>query len=236
MNVVDSVGHGVHNATELGRGVFKKSKGFFQDAKDFLSRGNAFGLAIAFIMSTALTAVVSSLVDDIITPLFGFASHKNLEEMFLILRCGKTACSYPTRAQAQADFALIWGWGRFLSKVIYFILVGLVLFLLLKLWYFLRRKGPGAKDRPCTFCTKDIPGDAIKCPFCTAWLDEDARRKKVGTAICTRCTFSVPANAERCPYCTSWLNDSNIGEKLERSSSSYTATPSSTAGPIKTLM
>ncbi|KAG0242384.1 hypothetical protein BGW41_004395 [Actinomortierella wolfii] len=55
------VGSGVQSATELGRGVFKKSKGFCEEARDFLSRGNAFGLAIAFIMSSALTAVVSSL-------------------------------------------------------------------------------------------------------------------------------------------------------------------------------
>ena len=43
-------------------------------------------------------------VQDIITPIFGLANNRNLDEMFLVIRCGKT-CQYPTIALAQADGA-----------------------------------------------------------------------------------------------------------------------------------
>jgi large-conductance mechanosensitive channel len=41
--------------------VYKKGTGFLQDFKDFINKGNAFDLAVAFVLSTAFSAVIRSL-------------------------------------------------------------------------------------------------------------------------------------------------------------------------------
>ncbi|CAO3567257.1 unnamed protein product [Mortierella alpina] len=178
MPVLQSVNSGIQGAATLSQGVFTKSKGFFQEFKDFISKGHAFDLAVAFILSTALSAVIKSLVEDIITPLFGLGNNRNLDEMFLVLRCGREvkSCKYTTRALAQLDGAVTWNWGRFINTIIYLLLVGLFLFIIIKLYYVLRRKQQ-VKDKLCQYCLKDVNGAAVRCAFCSSWLDQDVRRK-----------------------------------------------------------
>ncbi|KAG0281826.1 hypothetical protein BGZ96_001007, partial [Linnemannia gamsii] len=175
MPVQETMSNGVRNAAQLGQGVLKKGTGFLQDFKDFINRGNAFDLAVAFVLSTAIAAVLRSLVVDIITPLFGLGNNRNLDEMFVVLRCGST-CSYPTRAQAQADGAVTWNWGAFINSVIYLLLVGFFLFLMVKIYYISRRK-QHIKDKECPYCCKILNGMAARCPFCGTWLDDDIRRR-----------------------------------------------------------
>ncbi|KAG0094094.1 hypothetical protein BGZ93_006123 [Podila epicladia] len=181
MPITQTVNQGLHGAANLGQGAINKGTGFFHEFRDFLTKGNAFDLAVAFIISTALTAVIKSFVDDLITPLIGLASNRNLDEMFLILRCGQQGdgCSYPTRAIAQADGAVTWNWGRFINTVIYLVLVGLFLFAVVKIYYALRRKAI-IRDKACPYCGKDVNGAAVRCAFCTSWFDQDARRKLDG--------------------------------------------------------
>ncbi|KAG0312293.1 hypothetical protein BGZ97_011297 [Linnemannia gamsii] len=176
MPIQQTVTNGMHSAAQLGQGVYKKGTGFLQDFKDFINKGNAFDLAVAFVLSTAFSAVIRSLVEDIITPLFGLGNNRNLDEMFVVLRCGHTTCSYPTRAQAQADGAVTWNWGRFINTIIYLLLVGFFLFIIVKLYYVARRKDQ-VKDKACPYCCKDVDGTAARCPHCTSWLEPDIRRK-----------------------------------------------------------
>ncbi|KAF9904065.1 hypothetical protein EC991_003098 [Linnemannia zychae] len=189
MPVQQTVNNGIHGAANLGHGMYKRGRGFLQDFKDFINKGNAFDLAVAFILSAALAAVIKSLVEDIITPLFGLANNRNLDEMFVVLRCGST-CKYPTRALAQADGAgrsfdllalwhslfLTWNWGRFINTVIYLLLIGLFLFIIVKMYYGMRRKVQ-IKDKACPYCCKDVNGTAARCPHCTSWLEIDVQRR-----------------------------------------------------------
>ncbi|KAG0277764.1 hypothetical protein BGZ95_005384 [Linnemannia exigua] len=171
MPVQDTVNHGISNAAQFGQGMFKKSRGFLQDFKDFINKGNAFDLAVAFILSAAFAAVIKSLVEDIITPLFGLANNRNLDEMFVVLRCG-TTCKYHTRALAQAD-----GAGKsfhFMSTSA--VKLGLFLFVIVKLYYGMRRKVQ-VKDKACPYCCKDVNGTAARCPHCTSWLEIDVQRR-----------------------------------------------------------
>ena len=46
-------------------------KGFFQEFKEFITKGNIMDMAVGIIMGTAFTAIVTSLVEDIISPLLG---------------------------------------------------------------------------------------------------------------------------------------------------------------------
>ncbi|MCP9017021.1 large conductance mechanosensitive channel protein MscL [Streptococcus sp. CF8-6] len=86
-----------------------------KDLKEFLLRGNVVDLAVGVIIASAFGAIVTSLVNDIITP--------------LILNPALKA------ANVERITELSWngvGYGSFLSAVINFLVVGTVLFFVIK--------------------------------------------------------------------------------------------------------
>ena len=89
--------------------------GFVKEFKDFALKGNIVDLAVAVIIGAAFGAIISSLVDDVITPLL---------------------LSPALKAVGAADIgALKWGevkYGNFLAAVIKFFMVALVLFITIK--------------------------------------------------------------------------------------------------------
>jgi large conductance mechanosensitive channel len=89
--------------------------GMLKEFRDFALKGNVVDLAIAVIIGGAFGAIISSLVDDVITP--------------LLLQPALKA------ANAQDLDKLTWGavhYGKFLSAVIKFIIIAFILFLLVK--------------------------------------------------------------------------------------------------------
>ena len=54
--------------------MLTKTRGVLSEFKNFAIKGNAFELAIAVVIGTAFTAIVTSLVADIITPLLGLVT------------------------------------------------------------------------------------------------------------------------------------------------------------------
>lgn len=86
-----------------------------KEFRDFALKGNVVDLAIAVIIGGAFGAIISSLVDDVITP--------------LLLQPALKA------ANAQDLDKLTWGavhYGKFLSAVIKFIIIAFILFLIVK--------------------------------------------------------------------------------------------------------
>lgn len=87
----------------------------FKEFKSFIMRGNVVDLAIAVIIGGAFGAIVSSFVDDIITPLLLAPALK--------------------AAGAENIAQLAWGavkYGNFLAAVIKFLVIAFVLFLIVK--------------------------------------------------------------------------------------------------------
>ena len=86
-----------------------------KDLKDFLLRGNVVDLAVGVIIATAFGAIINSFVNDIITP--------------LLLNPALEA------AHVQNIAELSWNgvtYGKFLSAVINFVVIGTVLFFMIK--------------------------------------------------------------------------------------------------------
>lgn len=101
--------------------------GFVKDFREFALKGNVVELAVAVIIGTAFGAIVSSLVDDVITP--------------LLLQPALNA------ARVTDLDKLAWGtvkYGNFLANVLKFLIIALVLFLLIQLMNRLKRR----KDEP----------------------------------------------------------------------------------------
>ena len=86
-----------------------------KDLKEFLLRGNVVDLAVAVIIGAAFGAIVTSLVNDIITP--------------LILNPALSAAGVDKIAELSWNGV---AYGSFLSAVINFLVIGTVLFFIVK--------------------------------------------------------------------------------------------------------
>jgi large conductance mechanosensitive channel len=107
--------------------------GMLKEFKDFALKGNVVDLAIAVIIGGAFGAIVSSLVDDVITPLLLTPALK--------------------AANAQDLDKLAWGtvkYGKFLAAVIKFVIVAFILFLLVKAINGMKKKQEAAPPPPPT--------------------------------------------------------------------------------------
>jgi len=108
-----------------------------KEFRDFAMKGNVVDLAVAVVIGAAFAAIVSSLVDDVITPLLLTPALKAIN--------------------AQDLDKLVWGtvkYGRFLSAIIKFVVIAFILFLIIKGMNSLKKKeappapaGPSTTDR-----------------------------------------------------------------------------------------
>ncbi len=111
---------------------------FIKDFKAFALKGNVMDLAIAVIIGAAFTAIVSSLVKDIITP--------------LILTPALNAVG------AKNISELKWGevtYGNFLAAVLNFLIIGLILFILIKKIVHFQKKEVAKPAPPPVLSTTD---------------------------------------------------------------------------------
>ena len=89
-------------------------KGFLNEFKEFIMRGNVMDMAVGVIVGGAFTAIVNSLMDDILNPIIGLFSADGFEGLSVMV--GGTALTY----------------GNFISAIINFLIVALVIFLIVK--------------------------------------------------------------------------------------------------------
>ncbi len=87
--------------------MLTKTRGVLREFKNFAVKGNAFELAIAVVIGTAFTAIVTSLVADIITPLLGVVTGSvDLKTLAFEVRPNLTI-RYGTFLQAIFNFLLV---------------------------------------------------------------------------------------------------------------------------------
>jgi len=129
-------------------------KKFIEEFKAFALRGNVMDMAIGVIIGGAFTTIVTSLTENLINPILGLAGGTDLSGFVLSL--GGIELRY----------------GAFLTSVINFLIMALVLFCLLKAVNKLLSIGkkPEAPAAPttkkCPFCCSEIPIAAVKCAHC----------------------------------------------------------------------
>ena len=129
----------------------------FKGFRDFLLRGNVIDLAVAVVVGQAFSAIVTSLVADLINPLIGVAGGKpNLSGIYFSL--GKSKFLVGDFLNAVISFAII-------SAVIYFLIVMPTNRVMTKL-----RRGEKVDpaEKTCPECLSLIPVKAKRCKFCTA--------------------------------------------------------------------
>ena len=102
----------------------------FQEFKKFAMRGNAIDLAVGVVIGAAFSAIINSLVKDLINPPLGLLiGGIDFANFFIVL---KGAGPYPTLKAAQDAGAVVLTYGLFVNAVINFLIVAAVLFVILR--------------------------------------------------------------------------------------------------------
>ena len=138
-------------------------KKFMAEFKEFISRGNVMDLAVGVIIGGAFGAIVTSLCNDIITPVIQLIISKalgveSIDEMTKVLNVGPIA------------------FGNFISAVINFLIIALIIFLMVKginKLTSLKKKEEKEEEpttKTCPFCCSEIDIKATRCPHCTSEL------------------------------------------------------------------
>jgi len=141
-------------------------KKFINEFKEFVLRGNVLNLAVGIIIGGAFQGVVTSLTDNIISPILGLFMGKSFNSWkFSVL---------------GVDIL----YGAFITSVINFIILAFVVFLIVKFVNKLMtvNKKPPVKEevetRKCPFCMTEISIYAVRCPACTSEIDPDLSKNE----------------------------------------------------------
>ncbi len=123
----------------------------FQEFKKFAMQGNVVDLAVGIIIGGAFGGIVTSLVQDIMMPLFGVVTGGlDFSQRFVLLREGAKPGPYESLAAAKAAGASAISYGLFLNAVVNFLIVAIALFIVIKAMNSARQKQaePAAPPAP----------------------------------------------------------------------------------------
>lgn len=100
-----------------------------KEFREFISRGNVMDMAVGIIIGAAFTAIVKSMVGDLINPFISlFLGGVDFSGQYILLGSGE----YASIAEAEEAGAAVFAWGRFVMAVINFLIIAFVVFLLVK--------------------------------------------------------------------------------------------------------
>lgn len=133
-------------------------KKFLSEFKEFISKGNVLDLAVGVIIGGAFSSIVTSLTDNIINPLINCIGGADIQGKIHLI--GDNYIDY----------------GAFISAVINFIIMALIIFCIVKAvnkaMSLGKKKEEPAPEEPktkiCPYCKSEIPIDAVKCCHCTS--------------------------------------------------------------------
>ena len=92
-------------------------KKFWEEFKSFALKGNMMDMAIGVIIGGAFSTLVTSLTDNLISPILGILGKVNFDAMMW---------------DVFGDGKLVFKYGAFITSVINFLIMALVLFLIVK--------------------------------------------------------------------------------------------------------
>ena len=145
-------------------------KKLWNEFKTFAFKGNVLDMAVGVIIGGAFGAIVTSLINDVLMPLIGKLITVDFSQWFASVE-----------AATEAGAAIL-NFGSFVSAIVYFLLVALCIFLVVKAVNTAKKKAedikkkdepapePAKAPRLCPYCFGEIHDEATRCPHCTSEL------------------------------------------------------------------
>ncbi|MDQ5955690.1 MAG: large conductance mechanosensitive channel [Patescibacteria group bacterium] len=115
--------------------IQNRARGFWKEFQSFAVKGNVVDLAIAVVVGNAFSAIVSSLVADIITPLLSLFTGNGATEIKNLSLTLRSPNPF-----AQSAQPLLLHYGSFLQTIINFFVISLSIFLFFKIITSMRQK------------------------------------------------------------------------------------------------
>jgi large conductance mechanosensitive channel len=139
----------------------------FKEFREFAMKGNVIDMAVGVIIGSAFGKIVTSLVNDVITPPIGLLLGKlDFSNMFFTL----SGPSARTLEEARKAGAVTLNIGLFLNTVIDFLILVSILFLFIRQINRIRREPEPPSTRECPQCVSLISIRATRCPHCASQL------------------------------------------------------------------
>lgn len=131
---------------------------FISEFKEFAMKGNVMDMAVGIIIGSAFTGIVTSLVDNILSPVIGLLTKGNFDGL------------------AVDFFGVTLKYGSFIMAVINFLIVAFVLFVIIKAMNKAKSLGQKQEEeaepevKECPYCMSEIHVKATRYPHCTSQL------------------------------------------------------------------
>ena len=142
------------------KGVIYMGK-IIKEFKEFAFKGKVIDMAVGVVIGSAFTGIVTSIVNDLFTPLIAKITGS----------VDFTALAIPLGEGVEAPTIAL---GNFIQAVINFFLIAICVFAFVKFVNKLRRPKVEEAPKPqrlCPYCKSAIADDATRCPHCTSQLD-----------------------------------------------------------------
>jgi large conductance mechanosensitive channel len=147
---------------------------FLQEFKEFALRGNVMNMAVGVIIGASFQGVVTSLTQNILSPIIGLFAKQNFDS--LVLKFWNVEIKY----------------GAFITSVANFFIMAFVIFLMVRAMNALRdlsdKKRKELLSPPSSPPPSPPPLSVKKCPYCFSEIDIKATR-------CPHCTSQIPVSA-----------------------------------------
>jgi len=131
-------------------------KKFLQDFKEFALKGNMLAMAVGILIGAAFQSLITSLTDDVISPLLGIFVNTNFDNLYM-----EVAGAYVA-------------YGAFLTSAINFFIMALIIFMFVrfanKLTKRMKKEKEQAPEATCPHCLTTVNEKATRCPACTSRL------------------------------------------------------------------
>ncbi len=107
--------------------------GFIKEFKEFAVTGNFVDLAVGVVMGAAVGKVIAAFIDGMVLPIVGMISGKDFSNMYFGLNdATKTAAAGNVSLADAQKLGPVFAYGNFISSLVTFLLIALVVFIALK--------------------------------------------------------------------------------------------------------
>ena len=154
-------------------------KKFLNEFKEFITKGNVLDMAVGVIIGAAFKDIVTSLTNDLISPILGIFGGVDFSDLKLVIGTKEVvdAAGVTTIVENTLNY------GAFITAIINFLIMAFIIFMLVKgvtaveklsIQAFKKKQAEEAPAAPttkvCPYCKSEIAIEATRCPHCTSEL------------------------------------------------------------------